>query len=163
MVAASTAGFLLAKSYGLPLGKRERERARWRAGYPKGGRHELLSVRLLESAPDLLATAHDPDLVLHLIASHHGLCRPFAPVVVDAAAPRVRWRALGRELSASAATGLEEAGSGIAERFWRLVRRYGWWGLALLEASLILADHRCSEAEALALVDDGDVPLGEAV
>ena len=148
--AAQAAGVLLAKSGDLPTSRRERRRASRESGYPAGGRHELLSVRLIESVPGLLEPAHDGELVLHLVASHHGLCRPFAPVVFDREPVTVEDTILGHRMSASSATGLERLDSGVSERFWRLVRRYGWWGLAWLEALMRLADHRCSEAEQLA-------------
>lgn len=85
--------------------------------------------------------------MLHLVASHHGRCRPFAPVVNDSEPLRVESAILGPLMSAASDTGLEQLDSGVPGRFWRLVRRYGWWGLAWLEALMRLADHRCSEEE----------------
>ena len=146
LLQARLAPKLLAKSEG-QTSRTAREQARIRSGYPKGARHELLSVRLLEQAKAVLDTASDPDLVLHLIASHHGHCRPFAPVIVDDKPLTVTAKVDGQPVAASSATALERLDSGVAERFWRLVRRYGWWGLAWLEAIFILADHRCSEDE----------------
>ena len=154
--AAQAAGVLLAKSGDLPTSRRESRRASRESGYPAGGRHELLSVRLIESVPGLLEPAHDGELVLHLVASHHGLCRPFAPVVFDREPVTVEDTILGYRMSGSSATGLERLDSGVSERFWRLVRRYGWWGLAWLEALMRLADHRCSEAEQLAREQQDD-------
>jgi len=170
-VAAEMAPRLLAKSGGLPRSKRERDLARRRSGYPAGARHELVSVRIGECVFQLLQGTnldfieveiagsvgerlkwqikkpHDPELVLHLIGIHHGWCRPFAPLIEDPAPETVTLEHNGQCLTVSSNTGLVRLDSGVAERFWRLTRRYGWWGLAWLEALLILADHRRSEAE----------------
>jgi CRISPR-associated endonuclease/helicase Cas3 len=156
-------GELLAKSIEMPQGRLAHEVARKSAGYPKGARHELLSVTLAESHPTLLSDDTDlRDLVLHLVASHHGHCRPFAPVAFDDDPVRVSWNPekLGEfanpSVEASSNHGLERLDSGVPERFWRLTRRYGWWGLVWLEAILRLADHRRSEAEAQGKTDVED-------
>jgi CRISPR-associated endonuclease/helicase Cas3 len=156
-------GELLAKSGGLPLPPAARRELARRCGYPSGARHELLSVRLAEaflgqlSADASSTTALTEDehpLVLHLIAATHGHCRPLAPVVTDDQPVKVslRWPLAPDSdgavtLAHSSATGLEHLGAGVADRFWFLTRRHGWWGLAFLEALLLLADHRQSEAE----------------
>lgn len=126
-------------------------RARERAGYPSGGRHELVSVALMRAAHGCLsAGVHDWALVQHLVASHHGYCRPFAPYVTDDAPADVVFARDGITCRASSAHRLERLDSGIADTFWSVVRQYGWWGLALLEACLRLADHRQSEREQVA-------------
>jgi CRISPR-associated endonuclease/helicase Cas3 len=118
------------------------ERARRLAGYPKGGRHELMSVALLQGHREEFADI-DFDLLLHLVGSHHGRCRPFAPVVGDLEPVEVVYR----DWRGASGHGLERVGSGVAERFWRLTRRYGWYGLAYLESMVRIADQRQSEAE----------------
>jgi CRISPR-associated endonuclease/helicase Cas3 len=102
---------------------------------------------MLEGAEALRGKAHDWDLVLHLVASHHGHCRPLAPVAFDPAPESVTFEHDRVRVSASTDHGLERLDSGVGARFWRLVRRYGWWGLAYLEAILRLGDHRRSEHE----------------
>ena len=138
----------LAKSARMPRTRAARDRARRKAGYPQGGRHELLSVRLVESAPALLPDREDlRELTLHLIASHHGYCRPFAPVIEDEDRQPVDLELRGHHAHWTGPTGLERLDSGISDRYWKLVRRYGWWGLAWLEALLRLADWRQSDLE----------------
>lgn len=136
---------LLAKSALPPGNARQRRIARERAGYPLRCRHELLSLAMVQDHADALRTAHDRDLVLHLVASHHGWCRPFPPPFVDERDIEVRFRHGDHELAATTRHQLARLDSGVAPRFWNLVSRYGWWGLAWLEAVLRLADHRASE------------------
>ena len=117
----------------------QRESARRRAGYPKGYRHELLSVKMLEAGD--LTQANDRDLILHLVASHHGWCRPFPPFADHPDDVSVDWQGW----KGSTRHGLTRLDSGLADRFWTLVSRYGWWELAWLETILRLADHNASE------------------
>jgi len=137
----------LAKSRIVAADRATRVRARERSNYPKGARHELSSVSLLQTEATLLAGATDRDLVLHLVASHHGWCRPFAPVVEDREPVELTLDAEGVQVKVSSEHNFAALDSGIPERFWRLVQRYGWFGLAWLEAILRLADHRRSEEE----------------
>jgi CRISPR-associated endonuclease/helicase Cas3 len=133
---------LLAKSRRSGIDSAGIERARRLAGYPKGGRHELTSVALLMRGEEEFMDV-DRELLLHLVASHHGRCRPFAPVVEDLDPVEVRYE---RSVTSSDHK-LESLASGISERFWKLTRRYGWYGLAYLEMLVRLADHRRSEEE----------------
>lgn len=139
---------LLAKSIVPMPTSHDRVETRKRSEYPEGGRHELLSVRFAETHRALLRELDESDreLVLHLIAAHHGFCRPFAPVVEDPCPVEVTFHHDGLPVQAFSNAGLERLDSGVAERFWRLTRRFGWWGLPWLEAMLRLADWACSES-----------------
>ncbi len=113
-----------------------------------GIRHELYSVRLAESSEGLLPNDKDlRDLVLHLIGSHHGYCRPFAPVIEGGECEDSAFELDGQIVQWSGPTNLERLDSGVADRYWRLVRRYGWWGLAWIEGLVRMADWRRSEWE----------------
>jgi len=140
----------LAKSGQSLRDRRASQQARVQAGYPDGYRHELLSVAMVAGHSALLEKAHDQELVLHLVGSHHGWCRPFAPFIDEhadiRAAVSMRNGPAGAqvELSASTRHQLARLDSGVTDRFWNLTERYGWWGLAWMEAILRLADHRAS-------------------
>jgi CRISPR-associated endonuclease/helicase Cas3 len=147
---------ILAKS-GIPAGsKAERQRAQRLSGYPRGSRHEVQSVAMMEAAMEQVATkAHDLNLVMHLVASHHGHCRPFAPAVEDpepADISLIRHEAgtFGALCfgTVTSAHGLHQLDSALADRFWSLIAKYGWLELCWLETVLRLADHRASESEA---------------
>ncbi len=144
-IAALTSDRPLAKSPELPTSPSQRQAIRIAAGLPDNFRHEMLSVtlaRLYASFPDDEAVA---DLVLHLIATHHGHARPFAPICIDLNPPDIIGRFAETEIEVSAQQRVDlppahRLDSHIPERFWRNTRRYGWWGLAYLEAILRLAD-----------------------
>ena len=100
-------------------------KGRFRPELLGGYRHEFGS--LAEADRELPMESPDRDLVLHLIASHHGWARPGFPE------PR-QWdpdvpSALNRRLAI-----------GTADRFASLQARYGPWRLAWLEALLKAAD-----------------------
>lgn len=147
---------LLAKSTSTTANQRgARRAARERSGYPAGQRHELQSLALIRSAPDVLADAHDPDLVQYLVASHHGHCRPFPPVALDDAPVEVEYAHGGITMHASSDHGLAHLGSGVDQLFPRLGARYGWHRLAQFEATFRLADRWRSAQEQKGLVDHG--------
>ncbi len=154
---------LWAKS-AMPPGAREAHRlAQQKSGYPRGARHEVQSLAMLqgqlEAVKKVLEKASstrepDLDLVLHLVASHHGYCRPFAPAVVeespvDVTLAEQRSNTFGEIHFAptSSSNGLHRLDAPLADRFWGLVAKYGWQELCWLEAILRLADHRASEEE----------------
>jgi CRISPR-associated endonuclease/helicase Cas3 len=146
-VAASMADTLLAKS-----GKNWRDtaavrRARELAGYPRGGRHECLSALMLEKNSHVVPAGRDRELVMGLVGLHHGRGRPFMPVVPDATPIWVELELDGRELRAPCDHKLYHLESGWIDLFWTIIRRYGYWGLAFLEAILRLADHAVSDEE----------------
>lgn len=146
-ISASLAPQPLAKSLLAARDWRSLRRARGLARYPDGARHELQSVALVSSSDRLRELAKDWELVLHLIAAHHGFARPFVPEAFDTEPLQVELEHDGLHLSAPSNHELWRLDGGVPERFWSLVRRYGWWGLAYLEAILRLADHRRSEEE----------------
>lgn len=131
-----------------PIAKSRHHRRGWRGGYPNGMRHEFLSTQMLASAESMLATANDAELVMHLVTTHHGYARPVAAVVEDPAPQTVQHDVGDVTMTASSALTGDAVGAASLARFGRLTQRYGWHGLAWLEAMFRLADHRQSELEA---------------
>ncbi len=145
---ASRLSEVLAKSDGMPQTRAQRRQARRRAGLPDGFRHEMLSVQLAQTDAEMSATSPESEIILHLVAAHHGYARPFAPVVSDDELPPVEvcGVVLSHDQRASLAPP-HRLDSGIADRFWCMTRRFGWWGLSYLETILRLADQQVSAEE----------------
>ena len=116
--------------------------------YPTGMRHEVASVAMVESNPDVLSSAHDKDLVLHLVGTHHGWGRPLPPIVEDPEPQTLTYTFDGHSMVANSHLVEGLLALDMADRFWRLVERYGYHGLAWLETILRLADHLQSAKEA---------------
>ena len=131
------------------IAKSGMSRYRWRtaqmsSGWPTGARHELLSVQLLDAAVRAGFEVAEADLVYHLVISHHGKGRPWCPTT-DGAGP------VPTTVSVDGVTFSTETDPGRADwaqpdRFRALCERFGYWGLALLEAVVRQADHLVSRA-----------------
>lgn len=115
-------------------------------GYPTGMRHEVASLAMVQSNPAVLGQAHDPELVLHLIGTHHGYGRPLLPIQEDLSPQLLQYTWHEHVLTAESNWVDTSLAPDMADRFWRLIRKYGYYGLAWLETILRLADHRESEA-----------------
>jgi CRISPR-associated endonuclease/helicase Cas3 len=95
-----------------------------------GYRHELGSLLRVENDERIQELSdEDRDLVLHLIAAHHGFARPVIGTSGCEDAPP---------------SALEQKATEIALRFARLQARWGPWGLAWWEALLRAADQQAS-------------------
>jgi CRISPR-associated endonuclease/helicase Cas3 len=102
-------------------------------------RHEFGSLPYVEKHPDFAALPSDMrDLVLHLVAAHHGFARP----VIET-----------RGCEDAPPSALQSRARDVALRFARLQKRWGPWGLAWWEALLRAADALASRDN-----DEGRAP-----
>ena len=136
----------LAKS--LPGARRKMPTYQTRMKYPKGMRHEAASLAMIQSNYDVLTPAYDKDLVLHLVGTHHGWGRPFLPIIDDPEPQILSCTLDGKSMGTNSDLTANLLSLDMADRFWRLVECYGYYGLAWLEAILRLADHQQSAEEA---------------
>ncbi|HET8661321.1 MAG TPA: type I-U CRISPR-associated helicase/endonuclease Cas3 [Micromonosporaceae bacterium] len=140
---AALAAEPLAKSGLDPADRLAWRRAAHLSGLPAGARHEAWSAALVdEHLRRTGAYPGDQDLLIHLVAAHHGYARPLARLVLDPSP---------RPVTAVVDEGKVTVDSGHTvdleqpARFARLNDRYGRWGLALLEAIVRCADMTVSE------------------
>ncbi|MFF9690504.1 type I-U CRISPR-associated helicase/endonuclease Cas3 [Streptomyces sp. NPDC014623] len=136
-----------AKSGMDPADHHARRRAAQLAQWHRDMRHEAISALAVTAWLDIRPDhprGDDDDLVVHLVAAHHGHARPLLPPVTDPAPEKVTCTMPDQQqvIVDSSDMGTDWTGP---DRFHTLNRRYGPWGLALLEATLRLADMACSE------------------
>ncbi|MGH9157181.1 MAG: type I-G CRISPR-associated helicase/endonuclease Cas3g [Acidimicrobiales bacterium] len=150
---ALASGELLAKSGMDPADRAAYHRARERSGWPRGMRHESVSAALVgdlrRSSPELFEGI-DAELVAHLVQSHHGRARPLLPARADPAPRLVTVDLPGADARAEVRSDRDIVDWDGPARFARLGRRYGWWGLALLESIVRLADLAVSQSYEIA-------------
>ncbi|MCY4088453.1 MAG: type I-U CRISPR-associated helicase/endonuclease Cas3 [Actinomycetia bacterium] len=133
-----------------PVAKSDLPPSRWsaarvEAGWPRGGRHEELSARLVREQIKEATNQLDQetaDLLVHLVVSHHGKGRPLVLPVEDGTLATVSYDPGG--VAASSAADLSKVDWTQPSRFRRLNDLYGPWGLALLETIVRQADHAVS-------------------
>jgi CRISPR-associated endonuclease/helicase Cas3 len=95
-----------------------------------GYRHEFGSLPHVEESPEFQALPEEwRDLVLHIVAAHHGFARPLIGT---------------RGCDDKPESVLEQRAREAALRFARLQKRWGPWGLAWWEALLRAADAQAS-------------------
>jgi CRISPR-associated endonuclease/helicase Cas3 len=96
----------------------------------------------------LISRESDDDLLLHLVHTHHGSGRPFGGPVLEneAASTPCRQQLFGFKPDSCHQDTLRWNGE-LPQRFWRVVRKFGWWGAAYREAVFRLADHAESREE----------------
>lgn len=145
---SSVGGTLLAKSSTGKTSREVQKHLRDVYKFPKGWRHEILSVAMLEDHPSIFNGVTDPELVRHLVGSHHGRCRPYAPPVEDNFPFDVVGDINGLPFSRTSQHALARLDSEIPERFGDLNASYGIYILAWFEAILRMADVTASILEA---------------
>lgn len=99
-----------------PLAKSLPETRRVRR-YPSGMRHELAKLAMIESNESILSVAHDRDLVLHLISSHHGWARPLPPIIEDRDPQTLSFSLDGRRMTAESNLVTSSLAVDVADRF----------------------------------------------
>jgi CRISPR-associated endonuclease/helicase Cas3 len=137
----------VAKSGMSPTDRAARSLAARLSGWPRGMRHEAVSGAVLErylaEFPEVFEGC-DPELVAHLVSTHHGRARPLLPPTLDNSPETVHAVLPGSPGPVTAMSDALLMDWTQPERFERLAARYGWWGLALMESILRLADMACS-------------------
>ena len=136
--------------WGELVAKSNARRHRWEAmrvaaGWPRGGRHEDLSARLVRAWLEQDPAWGGPvqrALLLHLVISHHGKGRPLVPSVSDGTLEVVSGVVGGASVEAQADLAIVDWEQ--PARFRRLSDCFGPWGLALLEAVVVGSDHAVS-------------------
>lgn len=96
------------------------------------GEHREADADLLRDFAAL--TDEEKDITLHLVAAHHGRARPHFPMspADETFDPESDYEAT------------QKAAAEVPQRFARLQRRFGRWGLAYLESLLRAADYAAS-------------------